>query len=158
YQSVPSEMEFWRHMPTVWDQTRVIDGKIGEYASIARQSGDEWFIGTINNNSARELDVPLSFLDPSRKYNAHLYADDESIATPTHVRVSTMPVDSTTTLHVSLKPAGGEAVWIEPLKPAAATFKHPGILHTAQDMARMKQMVAEGKEPWKSGFEVLKAH
>src|SRR4051812_46317775 len=42
--------------------------------------------------------------------------------------------------------------------PAHGEFKHPGILHTADDLARMKQMVAEGKEPWKGGFEQLKAH
>ena len=41
--------------------------------------------------------------------------------------------------------------------PVHAAFKHPGILHTADDLARMKQMVAKGKEPWKSGFDLLKS-
>jgi hypothetical protein len=41
---------------------------------------------------------------------------------------------------------------------AQAAFKHPGILHTSDDLQRMKQMVAQGAEPWKSGFEMLKKH
>src|SRR4051794_23002244 len=41
---------------------------------------------------------------------------------------------------------------------AQAAFRHPGILHTADDLDRMKRMVAAGAEPWKSGFEALKAH
>ena len=46
------------------------------------------------------------------------------------------------------------------LVPAAysAEFRHPGILHTLDDLHRMKAMVAQGAEPWKSGFEKLKAH
>src|SRR5439155_17926440 len=47
-------------------------------------------------------------------------------------------------------------LWVS--SSAHAAFKHPGILHTAEDLERMKRMVAQGKEPWKSGFDVLAAH
>ncbi len=40
----------------------------------------------------------------------------------------------------------------------SAEFRHPGILHTLDDLNRMKATVAQGAEPWKSGFEKLKAH
>jgi alpha-glucosidase len=115
YQGEP-EIEFFAHVPTVWDDTRVLDGRIGEFASIARRKGDEWFIGTITNSQARTLRVPLSFLTPGRKYVAHIYADDERVQTRTKVGIETRAVDSATTLQAVLKASGGQAVWIEPAK------------------------------------------
>ncbi|HEX3358213.1 MAG TPA: glycoside hydrolase family 97 N-terminal domain-containing protein [Tepidisphaeraceae bacterium] len=116
YQEVPPEMEMWVHMPTVWDETKVIDGKIGEYASIARRHGDEWFVGTINNTQPRELDLPLGFLSAGQKYLAHVYSDDDTTTSATHVRCEVVPVDSTTKLHATLKAGGGQAVWIQDAK------------------------------------------
>ena len=75
------ELEFFDHCPTVWDQTKVIEGRIGEYAIIARRSGPNWFIGFMNSGQARTFDVPLSFLDPEKTYVAHIYSDDPSVST-----------------------------------------------------------------------------
>jgi alpha-glucosidase len=116
YQTVPPEMEFWRQMPTVWDETRVINGKIGEYATIVRRSGESWFVGTINNSVARELDLPFGFLPPARKYTAHIYSDDDTASAPTHVGITTLDVTSGTSIKIPLKSAGGQAIWIEPQK------------------------------------------
>jgi alpha-glucosidase len=109
------ELEFFRHVPTVWDDTRVLDGQISQFASIARRSGDTWFVGTINNSEPRQLHLPLSFLTPNKHYLAHLYADDNTAPTKTKVAVTTRPVDDQTILDVSLSSAGGQALWIEPL-------------------------------------------
>jgi alpha-glucosidase len=108
------EVEFFQHVPTVWENTKVINGEIGKYATIARRSGDDWFMGTINNSEARTLKVPLNFLTAGRQYIAHIYSDNDSVATRTHVAVETRPVDSLTTLDVPMKIAGGQAVWITP--------------------------------------------
>jgi alpha-glucosidase len=108
------ELEFFRKVPTVWDDTKVINGKIGEYATIARRSGDDWFVGTINNSEPKQLQVPLAFLTGGRKYVAHLYSDDDSVATRTKVGVATREVDSKTILDVPLTAGGGQAVWITP--------------------------------------------
>jgi len=110
------EVEFFRKVPTVWDDTRVLNGKIGEYATIARQSGDDWFIGTINNSEPRQLQIPLAFLAKGRDYVAHLYSDDDAVQTRTRVGVQTRSVNSQTTLEVSLRAAGGQAVWITPAR------------------------------------------
>jgi alpha-glucosidase len=110
------ELEFFREVPTVWDDTRVINGKIGEYASIARQSGDDWFIGTINGGDARTLQLPLSFLIRGRSYTANIYSDDDSVSSRTHVGIERKTVDSTASLEMNLKPSGGQAVWITPVK------------------------------------------
>lgn len=108
------EIEFFRHVPTVWDDTRVINGRIGEYATVARRSGNEWFVGTINNSQARVLQIPLKFLAKGRRYIAHIYADSDAASTRTHVAVTTRDVDADTVLNVSLHPAGGQAIWISP--------------------------------------------
>ncbi|HEU5397158.1 MAG TPA: glycoside hydrolase family 97 catalytic domain-containing protein, partial [Verrucomicrobiae bacterium] len=107
------EMEFFRRVPTVWDDTKVLNGEIGKFATVARRSGNDWFIGTVNDSEPRRLAVPLSFLAPGKKYTAHLYYDDPAAATATKVGVKTMPVDAHTVLDLSLEPAGGEAMWIE---------------------------------------------
>jgi alpha-glucosidase len=108
------EMEFFRRVPTVWDDTKVLNGEIGKYTTIARRSGEAWFVGAINNREARRLKVPLSFLNPAKKYTAHIYYDDPSVATRTKVGVKTLPVTAVTVLDMSLSPAGGEAIWITP--------------------------------------------
>jgi alpha-glucosidase len=110
------EVEFFRVVPTVWDETRVIHGRIGEFATIARRKGDAWFLGTINAGTARTLIVPLAFLAPGQKYTAHLYSDDATVATATKVGVTRRAADSTTTLDVLLVANGGQAIWIEPSK------------------------------------------
>ena len=110
------EVEFFREVPTVWDETRVLHGRIGEFATIARRCGDAWFVGTINAREARTLKVPLAFLAPGRKYTAHLYSDDNMAPTATKVGVATRTVDATTTLEIPLLANGGHALWIEPAR------------------------------------------
>jgi alpha-glucosidase len=108
-----ADVEFFQNVATVWDDTKVVQGEIGKYATIARRSGDDWFIGTVNGDEARDLQLSLTFLDAAKKYTAHVYADDETISSKTKVSVNTRPVDSQTQLRVPLKPSGGQAIWIE---------------------------------------------
>jgi alpha-glucosidase len=115
YQGEP-EIEFFKQLPTVWDETRVIHGKIGEFAAIARRKNDSWFIGTVNNSQSRTLDLPLTFLTAGRKYVAHIYFDDDRLSTRTKVAIEIRTVDSRTVLEAVLKAAGGQAIWIEPAK------------------------------------------
>jgi alpha-glucosidase len=115
YQDEP-EIEFFRQVPTVWDDTKVINGKIGQYATIARRSGDDWFLGTINNTEERELQVPLDFLAPGKDYIAHIYSDDDSMTSRTKVGVEIRPVDSKATINALLHARGGQAIWITPNK------------------------------------------
>lgn len=106
------ELEFFDHLPTVWDETRVLAASIGEYAVIARRSGSNWFIGCMNGAAPRQLSIPLSFLGMTAKHTARIYVDDPSVATRTHVRVDHQPVSATTTLQIELPAHGGQAMWI----------------------------------------------
>jgi alpha-glucosidase len=106
------EIEFFQKVPTVWDDTKVINGEIGKFATVARRKGQDWFIGTVNNNEARTLQVPLSFLDGGRSYVGHIYSDDPGVATKTKVAVKTLSVNSRSLLDVPLRSGGGEPIWI----------------------------------------------
>ncbi|MCX6897799.1 MAG: glycoside hydrolase family 97 N-terminal domain-containing protein [Verrucomicrobia bacterium] len=108
------ELEFYSVIPTVWDDTRVIHGRIGEFAVLARRSGAEWFVAGMNSGEARTLDVPLNFLARDKKYVAHIYSDDPSVPTRTHVKVSRQPVDASTTLKLTMSAQGGQAIRIAP--------------------------------------------
>jgi alpha-glucosidase len=108
------ELEFFDRMPTVWDDTRVLHGQIGQYALIGRRHGADWFLGGMNSGQPRTLDVPLSFLEPGRRYSAHVYADDSAVATRTRVKVERLTVDATAVLKFSMSAQGGQAVWLTP--------------------------------------------
>jgi alpha-glucosidase len=108
------ELEFFKSVPTVWDETKVLDGRIGTSSVIARRSGDEWFIGAMNSGQPRAFDVPLDFLDACKKYIAHIYTDDPSVPTRTHVRVERQPVRQDSVLSVRLSAQGGQAIRIAP--------------------------------------------
>jgi len=108
------ELEFFDHCPTVWDDTKVIHGSIGEYAVMARRSGDNWFIGCMNSGQPRTLNVPLEFLDAGGKYIAHIYSDDPAVPTRTHVRIERFVVDRDTVLKMAVSAKGGQALRIVP--------------------------------------------
>jgi len=108
------ELEFFDRVPTVWDDTKVLHGRIGQYAVIARRSGAAWFIGCMNSGEARTLEIPLSFLDSDKKYQAHIYSDDPTIATRTRVRIDRRGVDAATVLKAALSAQGGQAIRIVP--------------------------------------------
>jgi alpha-glucosidase len=108
------ELEFYDHVPTVWDDTKVVHGSIGEYAVIARCSGSEWFIGGMNSGEVRSLKVPLKFLKPGKKYTAYIYYDDPSVKTRTHVGIKKQSVTSDSVLDFAMGEQGGMAVRIVP--------------------------------------------
>lgn len=112
YEGEP-ELEFWEHIPTFWDETRVVQGEIGQFITTARRSGNDWFIGTMTNNDARSLDIKFDFLPKEKKYRAKIYADDETVTTKTKVGIQTREIDSNTVLKVNLKASGGQAIWLQ---------------------------------------------
>ncbi len=84
------ELEFWSAMPTTWDDSRTIDGEIGEYVVQARRSGDEWFLGAITNTTERTITIDCAeFLEAGKKYEVSIYEDDPSLNTRTNVKSST---------------------------------------------------------------------
>lgn len=66
--------EFIANVPTVWDNTIALNGKIGEYITIAREKDDVWYVGSLTNWDARTLDVDLSFLGEG-SFKAEVFKD-----------------------------------------------------------------------------------
>ncbi|MBQ5898730.1 MAG: glycoside hydrolase family 97 protein [Alistipes sp.] len=54
--------EFIAKIPTVWEQTVALDGKLGEFCTVARRAGDDWYVGGMTNWDEREVEIDLSFL------------------------------------------------------------------------------------------------
>lgn len=108
------EIEFFEKVPTTWDETRVVQGEIGQYITVARRKGQDWFVGTITNKEGRTLKLPLDFLPKGRAYTASIYADDTSLATRTNVRITRKKVKASQSLDMSLLPSGGQAIWLTP--------------------------------------------
>lgn len=104
------ETEFFANVPTVWDDTKVINGQIGEYVTIARCSKNEWFLGCITNDEEREISIDLSFLSPGYRYMAAIYDDDLSLETRTKVRKRTLILEQHTSIMLKLPSCGGAAV------------------------------------------------
>ena len=109
------ELKFFDDVYTTWDDTKVLQGEVGEFITIARRKGEEWFIGSITNNEKRVLSVSLDFLPEGKNYIAEIYTDgDKSVKTRTKVRVSTYRVSNKTKLNFCLKASGGAAVRLVP--------------------------------------------
>lgn len=109
------ELEFWKNIPTVWDDTRVPDGAIGEYIATARRSGDAWFVGIMTNNEPRKTTITADFLEAGRKYEVRIYEDDDKVKTRTRVRVTTRKAKAGDSFTFNLKGSGGAALHFIPL-------------------------------------------
>jgi alpha-glucosidase len=74
YKTDPVILDYLKEVPTVWDETVALDGKVGDYAVIARQSGDTWYVAGMTDWDARTLEVDFSFLENGR-YKAQIFQD-----------------------------------------------------------------------------------
>ena len=68
YEKYPQPFQFIRDVPTDWAETRVLNGEVGDYATLARKdrNSDDWYIGSVTDENARTLSLPLDFLDADR--------------------------------------------------------------------------------------------
>jgi len=109
--------EFIEHVPAAWDETRVIDGEIARYASVARRSGEEWYIGTATDASPQVVEIPLEFLDADREYVAHVYRDAPETDledNPTAIEIERRTVTAADTIEAGMAGGGGHAVRLVP--------------------------------------------
>ncbi len=111
-------MEFLERVPTVWDQTKVLNGEPAEYITIARRSNTTWYLGSMTNWMPRNFTLPLNFLGQGQ-YLEEVFADGPDAAeNPKSVIYNKKWVKSTDTLGLHLAPGGGAAV-IFTLAPGA---------------------------------------
>jgi alpha-glucosidase len=112
YEGQPG-FEFVAKVPTTWDETKVLDAKVGEYVVIARRKGTRWYIGGINNSESRELTVKMSFLG-SGGHSATIYTDaGDANVEPNHITQDQRQLLNTDVLKIKLASGGGFCAEIE---------------------------------------------
>ena len=75
YEKYPNIMDFFKKVPTVWNKTIPLSAKLGEHVVIAKQSGNDWYVGGMNNWTRRTVTVDFSFLPEGIDYAATIYRD-----------------------------------------------------------------------------------
>jgi alpha-glucosidase len=97
-----------------WDETKVLHAEVGDYISIARRKGSEWFIGTITDWTPRELEISLNFLQ-NDKYMVEMYSDSEDAGqNPQHAVLSEFMVKQEDTLRITMVQGGGNVMHLVP--------------------------------------------
>jgi alpha-glucosidase len=114
YLREPEAMEFLSAVPSVWDETRALDGRIGDYVLVARRSGRDWYVGAMTDWTARELEVDFSFL-PEGEFKLEAYQDGVNAdrAAFDYRKVSGR-ADRSTRLKIKLAEGGGWAARLRP--------------------------------------------
>jgi alpha-glucosidase len=116
YQKEPECTNFIAKVPTVFDETVALDGKVGEYIALARRKGDTWYVGAMTNWSPRDLALDFSFLGDGA-YEAEVFRDGiNSDRDATDYKRELITVTKNTKQAVSLAPGGGWTARIYPKK------------------------------------------
>jgi len=109
--------DFLKVVPTVWDETRVIDGAVGEHIVTVRRSGQDWFLGALTNSAARTIPVKLDFLGAGQ-WQLHWWHDAaDSGDNAEHLETTERTVTATDTLDLRLAAAGGAVARFTRVKP-----------------------------------------
>ncbi|ESQ90030.1 alpha-glucosidase [Asticcacaulis sp. AC460] len=111
--------EILQMVPTTWDETRVVQGDIGQYIVSARRKGDTWYVGAMTNESGRDVTVPLSFLGDG-KFTAKTWQDGADVNS---LNVASNATDKSGSLTLKLAPSGGAVAVITPETPAKGKKK-----------------------------------
>ena len=105
------ELDFWKYCPTVWDESKALQGEIGEYIVQARRSDNDWFVGAMNGLQARDIIVNTAdFLQKGKKYRVEIYNDDPKLNTRTKVASTVQTIKAGKALKLHLQPTGGAAL------------------------------------------------
>jgi alpha-glucosidase len=113
YEGQPG-FEFIEKVPTVWDDTQVLNGEPGKYVTIARQKSKVWYVGSMTNWDARDLEISLGFLGAG-EYEAQIFADGpDADQVATSLSVTKKRVKTGDKLNVHLAPGGGWAAILTP--------------------------------------------
>lgn len=119
YEQNMEAFQFIKDVPVDWYDTIVLHGSIGNYATIVRKdrNSEDWFLGSITDDSGRLLEAHLSFLNPGQKYVAEIYRDGryaDWVDNPYELEITEKLVDNATVLPLRLAAGGGQAIRFRP--------------------------------------------
>lgn len=124
YARYPETLPFIRAVPTDWSDTRILNGEVGDYVTVARKAkaSDDWFLGAVGDEQARSTTVTLDFLDQGRTYTAAIFRDGPGADFRTKSRnsmtVERREVRKGDRLTIDLAPGGGQAIHFIASDPA----------------------------------------
>lgn len=114
YMREPESTDFIAGIPTVWDESIVLDGKMGEYIVTARRSGNVWYVGGITDWIARDIEVDCSFLGDDKTHNATLFKDGVNAhRVGRDYKRESLSIKKNSKLKIHLAPGGGFALQIK---------------------------------------------
>ncbi|MBS1850558.1 MAG: glycoside hydrolase family 97 protein [Acidobacteria bacterium] len=106
YRNQPG-MEFLEQVPTSWDETRVLQGAVGEFITVARRHGTDWYVGGLTNWDSRDISLAMDFLGTG-EYTAKIFADgDDADKHATSLQVQQIPVTAQSSIPLRMAPGGG---------------------------------------------------
>jgi alpha-glucosidase len=135
YNKFPDIKNFLSTVPSIWDKTAPLESKLGEYIMMAKQKGDDWYVGGMTNWTARDLEVDFSFLPEGYQYQATVFRDAATAdIQPKQYVCETITVTNATKLTVHLAKGGGFAIRLsDPVNTGLKKVKTAGISASVGD-------------------------
>ena len=115
YRKYPEQLKFMAEVPTSWDESKVLDGKIGEYVVVARRKGDVWYIAGMSDWNGKSVEIDLSKILSKKIYEAEIFTDSvnaNKIATDCKRELKN--VRNTDTIKILMKSGGGFVIKLLP--------------------------------------------
>jgi alpha-glucosidase len=119
YLKKPDLFEVLKAMPATWDETRVLQAEFGKVLSMARRSGEGWFVGSVNDQTARTVDISLDFLEAGLVYEATICQDApdaQGIENPEAYEIKKIIVKRGDTIQAGMAVGGGYCMRIRPVQ------------------------------------------
>lgn len=117
-------VEFFKKVPSAWDETQLIEGYPGTYTIMARRKKADWFIGGITN-STRTSQIPLTFLVEGTSYDLDIYKD----STDSEIAIEHLIVTSEDELEIRMLRTGGFAAYLHPPIPPEGFQEETDVLN-----------------------------
>jgi glucan 1,4-alpha-glucosidase len=120
YEKYPDAFQFIKDVAADWQDSKYLEAEPGDYLTIVRKAknSENWFLGAITDENARNTEVKLDFLTPNKKYKAIIYQDGKTAHwknNPINYEIKTMIVTSKSKLKLVLAAGGGTAISFMPI-------------------------------------------
>ena len=115
YEANPEPLQFIKDVGVDWSETKVLNGEVGDYVTIARKDREtgNWFVGSITDENERDLEINFDFLEEGLNYTATVYKDADDAHwdnNPTGLDIETVTINKNSKLTIKLAPGGGAAI------------------------------------------------
>jgi alpha-glucosidase len=108
YKKEQETVDFITQIPTVWDETVVLEAAVSDYIVLARRSGENWYLGAMTDWKPRDFEIELSFLNDNTDYSVQIYKDGiNTDRNAMDYKVDQKTMSSTTALQIQMSSGGG---------------------------------------------------